>query len=106
MAAIVLKDYETACSLSENMLLAAQNGQWDALLDAWKDYHALMEQIKAKDFIPPDDIAFARKKAVLIQSILNNDEKIKTLAAARMQDLQGAAMSAGQAIKLNQAYRP
>jgi hypothetical protein len=102
----ILHEYENAFSLSERMLLAARNGEWDALIGLEKDYHVQMEKVMANDFIPLDDIVFARKKAGMIQSILNNDEKIKSLVSARMQDIQSVVTSSAQSIKLNQAYRP
>lgn len=102
----VLLGYEKVFSISESMLFAVQNSQWDALIGLEKDYSTLMEEIRARDFIPPDDIEFAKRKTELIRSILDNDAKIRAQVNAKLEDLQGAIASAGQAIKLNQAYRP
>lgn len=102
----ILHEYEKAFSLSEKMLLAVQNNEWDALIGFGKDYHALMEKIMANNLTPPDNIASVKKRTELIQSILNNDAKIMAQVKIRMEDLRSGVTSVDQAIKLNQAYRP
>ncbi len=102
----ILFEYERAFAIAENMLLAAQDGNWDALMNLRQDYEELMKKIRAQDSNPPDDLVFARRKRELIESILGREQRIGELVSAKMNDLRGAIDSTSQAIKLNQAYRP
>lgn len=84
---------------SERMLASAQSGNWENLVEEAKAYE---QEILG---VPPATDSEMEQCAELIASILENDEKIKSLVKARMSDLLGALSSVSQSIKLNQAYR-
>ncbi len=88
-------DYAFILGISGKMLAAALEGRWEDVIDLEKEYSSAVFAAESSKAQPE-----------LVTAILDNDAKIKSLAKARIEDLKGAGASAGQAIKLNEAYRP
>lgn len=92
--------YRKILALSERMLASARDGHWENLIEEGKTYNQEILRLSA----PASDNESA-ECAAIIAAILENDNRIKSLIKARMDDLQGALSSVNQSMKLNQAYR-
>jgi|GEM_PF-5591472 len=95
--------YQKLLALSEKMLASAQGGNWEGLPAAGKAYFDAIELIRNSPIVEVDN---PENYAAVISCILENDEKIRSLIRARMDDLRGAMGSVTQSIRLNEAYRP
>lgn len=99
----LLERYEAMLMLSQAMLAAAQSEDWEQLVST-ADARASTEAVLREQ----DHFAWqnepARRKAEIIQEILAVDAKIKQLAGARLDALQGMLGSINTEMKLKKAY--
>lgn len=96
--------YEKVASISSQMLTAAQNNDWDklALLES-----ACTEQITILKRDPqkmPLTVEQRGHKVRIIQTILENDRRIRDITDPWMSELSTLMHSASAERKLNRAY--
>lgn len=86
------------------MLCAAQNGEWDALIEGELKRSALVERMMAQNEPPATGATEQQKTGEIIKNILAADGEIKTLTEAWKGELQEILGSIGTEKKLNKAY--
>ncbi|MFU1929227.1 flagellar protein FliT [Bordetella hinzii] len=88
----VLDLYQDIASLTDDMLAAAQDGDWTRVLEVGRQYVELVEQLRFMENGSPLDEAARAMKYDLLVRILENDAAVRDLALpqlARLGDLLG-----------------
>lgn len=100
----VLSLYETVASITDQMLAAARDGNWDELvaLEARCSGHIALLQTNE----PPVPLvgAVRKRKVEIIQKILADDREIRNITEPWMANLAQMINSTGAERKLNHAY--
>jgi flagellar protein FliT len=99
----LLDRYEAMWRLTQNMLTAAKQGDWDQLVGIEQTRAAIVEELKSKDKIAWQATE-ATKKETLIRAMMAADAEIKTLTESWMAKLQGNLGSMDAEKKLKKAY--
>jgi len=100
----ILAIYENLWLLTQKMLSAAQNGDWDSLIEGELKRNALVERLMAQTEKVITDTVEQQKTSEIIQHILAADREIKTLTEAWKGELQEILGSIGIEKKLSKAY--
>jgi flagellar protein FliT len=100
----ILAIYENLWLLTQKMLNAAQNGDWDALIQGELERNAWVERLKAQTEKAITNSVEQQKTGEIIRKILAADGEIKTLTEAWKGELQEILGSIGTEKKLNKAY--
>lgn len=100
----VIENYEYLSSLTGQMKTAAQEGEWDRLVDLEKQCSARVEQMKPVDATVPIDEQTRLKKVALIRKILADDAEVRNHTEVWMGQLQRIMQSNRQEQRLAQAY--
>jgi len=99
----VIQNYEYLSSLTEQMRVAALQGEWDQLVELEKQCRARVAIMKVQDAAALDE-ATRLRKAELIRKILADDAEIRSLTEPWMAQLQRIMHSAQQESRLLDAY--
>ena len=100
----ILAMYENLWLLTQQMLNAAQNGDWDALIEGELKRNALVERMMVKSESSVMNTVEQQKIGEIIRHILAADGEIKTLTEAWKGELQDILGSIGTEKKLHKAY--
>lgn len=100
----VLSTYEAMLALSEQMVEAAGNGEWDELAALEKRVGAHVLALQENDAQVLLDSAHRVKKVAIIKQLLEYDRAIRDLTTPWMAQLSQLINSSGTARRLNNAY--
>ena len=89
----ILETYDAMSAKSGQMVVAAQQGDWDRLAVLEKDCSALVGALRAVhvdvgDTLPRPDAAYAKRKVALIRKVLADDAEIRRHTQPWMTRLQ------------------
>lgn len=99
----VLDNYEYLSNITGQMRDAAQQGEWDHLVELEHKCSERVEVMKAQPSAPSDEETRQRKVA-LIKKILADDAEIRSRTEVWMEQLQRIMTSARSERRLQQAY--
>ena len=100
----VISLYEAIAEITDQMLAAARNEDWDLLSSLEEDcthYVNLLKQNESSE--PLTDIGRERKIAI-IKKILEDDKDIRNLVTPALEKLSSMIKNTGTEIKLAKAY--
>jgi flagellar protein FliT len=100
----VITLYETVASISEQMLAAARNGDWDELAALEARCSGHVAALKTSE--PPIQLVgtVRDRKVAIIKKILADDREIRNITEPWMNKLSRLINSTGTERKLNNAY--
>jgi flagellar protein FliT len=102
--ATVVTNYESLSAITEQMRAAANQGEWDKLVDLEKQCSHHVETMKASDAGAKLDESARQRKIQLIKKILADDADIRSHTEVWMGQLQRIMQSNRQEQRLHQAY--
>ena len=100
----VIANYQMLSSLTGQMRLAAEQGEWDRLVALEQGCSQLLESLQREDARTLLDDSSRLRKETLIRQILADHVEIRNLTEPWMAQLQRTLHSAGQEQRLQQAY--
>lgn len=100
----VLSLYETVATITDQMLAAAREGDWDRLVALESRCANHVETLKSGE--PPEPLTGANRerKVRIIQKILADDKEIRNLTESWMVHLAELINTTSTERKLNQTY--
>lgn len=98
-----LDRYKDMERLSREMLNAATQADWDALVAFEQSRSSIEQELNQVDTLPWPDAHGAQKK-ILLESILSIDNDTRALARAGMKELQAQLGSIDTGKKLQKTY--
>lgn len=104
--ALLLAAYESLMQATRRMLVSAEAGDWEALIEQEADYLVRVERIKRMDAQQPLDDGAAARKAVLLEQILEQDLEIRRRLVERREELGRLIGSSRRQQALSRAYGP
>lgn len=99
-----LVPYETVFAISNEMLAAAQQKDWQQMADLEFRCSLLIEQIKNQSLISDLNDELRERKVQLIRAILENDRAIRQITDPWLHELSVFINSLGNQRKLDSAY--
>lgn len=96
--------YENLWLLTQQMLNAARNGDWDALIEVEIKRNALVERLMAQNETAITNTVEQQKTGEIIRKVLAADSEIKTLTESWQGELKDILGSIGIEKKLHKAY--
>ncbi len=102
----VIAVYEDIRAVTEQMLQAACNSDWDQLVSLEKICKGLVEGLIAAQPREPLSGKLQQRKVEIIKQVLADDAKIRNLTEPWMKQLQSILSTAHHEKKLQQAYEP
>lgn len=103
-AAQVIASYESLSTLTEQMRNAAQQGEWEQLIELEQQCSRQVAVMKPQDATSTLDENSRQRKIQLIRKILADDADIRSRTQAWMGQLQHIMQSNRQEQRLQQAY--
>lgn len=103
-SAELLKHYDEIWRLTQKMLEAANQGEWDQLIELERTRAILTDVLMKQENEGLWESEEQSKKGELIRNILAADEEIKALTKSWMGELQEMLGSIGTEKKLSKAY--
>jgi hypothetical protein len=100
----IIAVYENMWLLTQQMLKSAQNGDWDALIEAELKRSALVDCVMAQTETASTNTVEQQKTGEIIQHILEADNEIRALAEAWQGELMNILGSIGIEKKLSKTY--
>jgi flagellar protein FliT len=100
----VISLYETVAVITDQMLAAARNGDWDELVALESRCANHVEALRMGEAPVALTGAVREKKVRIIQKILADDREIRNLTQPWMTHLSDLINSAGTERKLSKAY--
>lgn len=100
----VISLYETVAVITDQMLTAARNGDWDQLVALESRCAGHVEMLRTGEPPAPLTGANRERKVKIIKKILADDREIRNLTQPWMAHLSKLINSAGTERKLSQAY--
>lgn len=100
----VISLYETVAVITDQMLVAARNGDWDHLVALESRCASHVESLKAGEPPAPLTGVNRERKVSIIKKILADDREIRNLTEPWMAQLSQLISSTGNERKLSQAY--
>lgn len=100
----VTEDYEALSSLTHEMRVAAERGEWDQVLVLEQQCKHLIDSLQSADETSLLDKASQPHNIKLIKQILEDDTEVRQRTQAWMSQLQRIMQSNRQEQKINQAY--
>ncbi|RJG01155.1 flagellar protein FliT [Noviherbaspirillum sedimenti] len=100
----VISLYETVAVITEQMLTAARNGDWDQLAVLESRCASQVEILRKSEHPAPLTGVVREKKVKIIKKILADDREIRNLTEPWMAQLSQLINSTGTERKLSQAY--
>ncbi|HUX63631.1 flagellar protein FliT [Sulfuricella sp.] len=104
MSESIFAAYENLWLLTRQMLNAAQNGDWDALIEGELKRNAWVERMRVQNASSVMNTVEQQKAGEIIRNVLAADKEIKTLTEAWKGELQEILGSIGTEKKLSKAY--
>jgi flagellar protein FliT len=101
----ILATYEAISRLTRQMLAAARNREWDALVRLERDCSALFARLLNSESDAPRSTGFQHRKARLIRGVLDDDAEIRLLVEPWLSQLSAMIGHTGHQRRLSQAYR-
>jgi flagellar protein FliT len=105
-SAQIIGTYEAILVITNRMLEAAQNSDWDSLVAREHECRRLTEELIANGTGQALSGELQQRKVKIIRQVLADDAEIRTITEPWMTQLQNILGSAGRAQKLHQAYGP
>lgn len=100
----VILNYQSLSELSSEMRQAADEGDWDKLIELEHQYRIQADNLALADELElPDEIS-RQEKINLIRKILEDESEIRRHTENRMNELQNVIQSNRQEQLLNQTY--
>lgn len=100
----VIENYESLSALTNQMRSAAEQGEWDALVELEQQCSRKIAEMKPIDATIALDERSRQLKIQLIKKILANDAEIRNRTQAWMGQLQHILQSNRQEQRLQRAY--
>lgn len=100
----VISLYETVAVITNQMLTAARNGDWDQLAALESRCASHVEILRKSEPPAPLTGVVREKKVKIIKKILADDREIRNLTEPWMAQLSQIINSTGNERKLSQAY--
>ena len=100
----VISRYEHILAASGEMTLAAEENRWEDLINLEIARRDLINDVTAEPATPFADAALQARKETLIRGILAADERVKSLTATWMAEMEGILTSVHAERKLARAY--
>jgi flagellar protein FliT len=100
----ILSIYENVAVITDQMLEAARNGDWEQLIALESDCASQVEILKNEDTPAPLPPVARERKVTIIKKILADDRAIRTITEPWMAELSLLMNSGGTRRKLSQAY--
>ena len=97
--------YENVATLTNEMLTAAREGDWDKMAELEARCSSQVSVLKQGEAPVSLTGALRERKVEIIRKILADDREIRNLAQPWMEQLSLLINSTGAERKLNQAYR-
>jgi flagellar protein FliT len=102
----MLMYYESIGQVLQSMLQAAQNGEWDRLVEAEQSCSRLVARLRAiGDRHEPLDATGQRRKSEIIRQVLAADAQIRDLAQPRLRELESLMRGSRTSRHLRRAYQ-
>lgn len=102
---MILTTYEQIAGLTRQMLAAARDGEWEALVTLERDCSALFARLLSAEEVQPRSSDFQRRKARLIRAVLDDDAEIRLLVEPWLKQLSQLIGHTGRERRLSEAYR-
>ena len=96
--------YEAIALLTDQMLLAAEQQDWDELIELEKGCGELVDLLRDFKNVLPLSADTRVRKAESLKHILANDSKIRDLVSPKMANLSALMNSAQNSKKLSNKY--
>lgn len=103
---LTLKTYDAILATTGKMLTAAQNNEWDQLIQLEKECRQLTEKLIENDLEPILDEELLQKKVKIIHQILADDAQIRAITEPWMMKLQDMLNTNSRTRDLQLAYQP
>ena len=100
----IISIYQEVAVITDQMLAAARNSDWDALVSLESDCASRINLIRHHDLRPPLSPTDREQKISIIKQILAHDNAIRTLTEPRLAQLSSLIASSGNERKLNSSY--
>lgn len=100
----VISLYETVATITDQMLAAARNGDWEELIALEARCTRHVATLKAGEPLAPLTGPVRERKVQIIQKILSDDREIRNITEPWMVELSRMMSSVGTERKLNHAY--
>lgn len=100
----VISLYETVATITDQMLTAARNGDWEELIALEARCTRHVATLKAGEAPVQLTGAVRERKVQIIQKILSDDREIRSITEPWMDQLSKLMSSVGTERKLNHAY--
>ncbi|MEO7032010.1 MAG: flagellar protein FliT [Herbaspirillum sp.] len=100
----VISLYETVADITEQMLVAARNNDWDQLAALEQHCSNQVARLKVGETPEPLSGNVRQKKVEIIKKILADDREIRNLTEPWMHQLTALMHNASTERKLNQVY--
>jgi len=97
--------YEAVAQLTNQMLVAAKQQDWDKLTELESSCAQYVERLKSMEDTTPLPVEARERKVASIKSILADDREIRNLVSPWMVKLNSMINSNQTEKKLTQAYR-
>lgn len=101
----IIAAYQAILAVTDQMLQAAKNSDWDKLVALERNCKHLTNQLMEQHTRQPLSEAQQKKKIDLIQQILARDAEIRTLTEPQIARLQNMLTNHHHQRKLRQTYR-
>ncbi len=101
-----LKTYDAILATTGKMLAAAQNSEWDQLIQLEQECRQLTEILIQNDQEPILDKELLEKKVEMIHQILADDAQIRAITEPWMMKLQDILSTNSRTRDLQFAYQP
>jgi len=101
----ILMTYEGISRVTKQMLAAARDSDWDALIQLERDCSGLFSRLMTGEDECPRSAQFQHRKAQLIRTVLDDDAEIRLLVEPWLTQLSSLIGHTGHQRKLSQAYR-
>jgi flagellar protein FliT len=101
----VLAVYENVASITNEMVAAAKNGDWEQLAILESHCSSQVEALKKADSTLALTGAHRDKKVEIIRKILADDQEIRAITQPWMKHLAALMQSTGTERKLSKAYQ-
>ena len=102
----LLASYTDAWEITQRMLEAARDEDWDGLLDLSQGREQLFSQLMQALPVAPENLQLANETVALIRSILAADQQTQSLSRDWMEEINGVLTSVNVEKKLLKAYDP
>jgi len=100
----VISLYEAVAEITDKMLAAARNQDWELLSDLEEDCSHYVSIIKQNETNEPLTDLGRERKIAIIKKILEDDKDIRELVTPALEKLSSMIKNTGTELKLAKAY--